>query len=120
MFDGLARRYRVAEAKEQLMAGIDNYNLTVTTAVNETQNAINTYMASLRNIELTRKVVDQYRETYDLSVDRYKNGLTPFSDVMTAQINLLQYLNSLVQARATALNSLISIYQAVGGAPEKL
>ena len=120
VFDGLARRYRVAEAKEQLIAGIDNYNLTVTTAVNETQNAINTYMASLRNIELTRKVVDQYRETYDLSVDRYKNGLTPFSDVMTAQINLLQYLNSLVQARATALNSLIGIYQAVGGAPEKL
>lgn len=120
IFDGLARNYKVAEAKQLLLEGIDNYNQTVTSAVNETQDAINTYMASLRNIELTAKVVEQYRETYDLSVDRYKNGLTPFSDVVTSQISLLQYLNSLVQARASALNSLISIYQALGGNPMQM
>lgn len=117
VFDGLARNYKVAEAKQQMLAGIDSYNQTVMTAVTETQTAMDTYSASLRQIELTRKVVEQYKETYDLSVDRYKNGLTPFSDVMSAQINLLQYLNSLVRARASALTSLITIYEALGGDP---
>lgn len=117
VFDGLARNYKVASAKQQLLEGIDNYNQTVMTAVTETQDAIDTYSAALRQIEMTRKVVEKYKETYDLSVDRYKNGLTPFSDVVTAQLNLLQYMNSLVQTRASALNSLIEIYQALGGSP---
>lgn len=117
VFDGLARNYKVASAKQQLLEGIDNYNQTVMTAVTETQDAIDTYSASLRQIEMTRKVVEKYKETYDLSVDRYKNGLTPFSDVVTAQLNVLQYMNSLVQTRANALNSLIEIYEALGGSP---
>lgn len=120
IFEGLARNYKVAEAKQQLLAGIDSYNQTVMTAVTEAQDAMDTYMATLRQIEMTRKVVEQCRDTYELSVDRYKNGLTAFSDVVTAQINLLQYTNSLVEARGNALSSLIDIYKALGGAPEGL
>lgn len=117
IFDGLARNYRVAEAKEQMLAGIDNYNMTVQNAVIETQDAMNTYSASLRQIALLQKVVEQYTETYKLSVDRYRDGLTPFSDVMNAQLSLLQYHNSLVSAKASAFDSLIEIYEALGGKP---
>lgn len=44
-----------------------------------------------------------------------RGGLNPFSDVVTAQLNLLENTNSLVTAQGDALAALISLYSALGG-----
>ena len=48
----------------------------------------------------------------------YKQGLTPFTNVVDAQINTLTYANSLIAAKGEALVALINLYKALGGAPE--
>ncbi len=118
IFEGLARNHRVAAAKEQMLAGIDNYNITVMNAVIETENALSTYDSSLRQIALYRKVLKESEESFTLAVDRYKKGLSSFTDVMNAQISMLDYENTLLETRASALTSLVKIYAAVAGAPE--
>lgn len=57
----------------------------------------------------------QSTESFDLSVSLYKQGLTPFTNVVDAQINTLTYANSLITARGDALVSLINLYKALGG-----
>lgn len=117
IFEGLARNRRVASAKEQMLAGIDNYNLTVMNAVIETENALSAYDTSLRQIALYRKVLAESQESFTLAVDRYKRGLSAFTDVMNAQISLLDYENTLLETRASALSSLVKVYAAVAGRP---
>ncbi|MDE5941104.1 MAG: efflux transporter outer membrane subunit [Muribaculaceae bacterium] len=115
IFDGMQRRYALANARETMLAGIDNYNLTVANAVREADNALSTYYSSLRYVEAVQKVVDQNVEELALAVDRYKNSLSPMSDVVTAQLNSLAAENQMIEARGSALSALISLYEALGG-----
>jgi len=115
IFDGLGRKYAVAAAKEALQAGIDNYNLTVMTAVEEADNALSTYQHSLLHVDAVTQMIIQNDEALKLAIDRYKNSLSPMSDVVTAQLNALSAASELVSARGSALASLISLYEALGG-----
>lgn len=120
LFDGLSRKYALSNARQQMEIGIDNYNQTVMTAVEEVDNAISRYSSSLRTIESYKEVLKQSSESFELSFDLYKQGLTPFTNVVDAQINTLTYANSLITARGDALNALINLYKALGGAPASL
>ena len=115
IFDGLARNLDVAEARLNLETGTDNYNLTVMNAWNETQAAMNTYTAALEAMTMDRDVVTQCSKELDLSLDLYKRGLTDFTNVADAQMNYLTYQNSYLSERASALQSLITLYEALGG-----
>ncbi len=115
LFDGLARNYRVAEAKLQFESAIDSYNLTVMNAVGEVDNALQEYDATLKSIELQEKVVEQSEKALRLAINLYKTGLTAFSNVVDGQMSWLTSQNELVSLEGEALTSLITIYQALGG-----
>lgn len=115
IFDGFNRRYSKLQARQQLELDIDNYNMTVQTAVEEVDNAIIYYAGILQNIELIEKTIQESNKSLALAVDLYKNSLSPFSNVVDAQLNLLTYQNNLVSNRGKALQSLVNIYKALGG-----
>lgn len=115
LFDGLARNYRTAEAKLQFESAVDDYNLTVMNAVEEVNNALLQYDATLESIDLQRKVVEQSEKSLHMAVDLYKTGLTAFSNVVDGQMNWLESQNTLVTLEGKALSTLISIYKALGG-----
>lgn len=115
IFDGLSREAGIESAKQQMLAGIDNYNLTVLTAVQEVETAMTSYSNDLQYIDYLNQVVVQAEKAFILSVDLYKQGLTDFINVTNSQINLLQYSNELVVAQGQALADLVSLYQALGG-----
>lgn len=115
LFDGMARRASVASAQEQMMAEIDSYNATVMNAVEEVDNCVSTYMATLKKIDYLNSLIDSSSITLDLSLDLYKRGLNPFTDVMQAQMTVLSNNNSLLEAKGSALTALIALYEALGG-----
>lgn len=115
VFDGMARNYRLAAAREQMEADIDAYNETVVTAVQEVDNAATTYEGYIRSLSFLDRLVSQSREALDLSVSLYRSTLTSFTNVVDAQMNLLEYENSRLQTRANALIALISLYESLGG-----
>ena len=102
-------------AKAQLDEAINQFNQTVLTAVQETDNAMNASRNSIKQIVALREVRNQGQETLTLSLELYKQGLTPFQNVLDAQRSLLSYENQLVQARGYSLLQLIAMYQALGG-----
>lgn len=102
-------------ARAQLDETIRQFNETVLTAVQEVDNAMSAYKNSIKQIVALREVVNQGRQTLELSLDLYKQGLTPFQNVLDAQRSLLSYENQLTQARGNSLLYLIQLYQALGG-----
>lgn len=119
LFDGLGRKYALAQAREQMEAGIDNYNLTVMTAVEEVSNCLSTYSAAIRTVELESIVLADSKEAFSLSIDQYTQGLSPFTNVVNAQIDWLNCANSLAVAQGNALLALVNLYKALGGTPDK-
>lgn len=120
LFDGFSRKAAVAQAKEQMMAGIDAYNLTVMTAYTEVENAMTSYNAAVESLELDRAVFQQSHEAFSLAMDQYKEGLSAFTNVVNAQIDWLNCANSLVSAHGDALIALIDLYKALGGSPSEV
>lgn len=115
IFDGMARKYRTAIAREQMELGVDSYNQTLLTAVQEVDSYAADYDGYLRQISLLDRLVKESVKAYDLSVDLYRSTLTPFSNVVDAQMNLLAYQNDAITAQGNALTALVSLYQALGG-----
>lgn len=109
----LAQATRLAKA--QLDETIRQFNQTVLTSVQEVDNAMSAYKNSVKQIVALREVVNQGQQTLDLSLDLYKQGLTPFQNVLDAQRSLLSYENQLTQAKGYSLLQLIKLYQALGG-----
>lgn len=115
VFDGLARKYAVTSAKEQLRNAVDNYNLTVLTAMQEADNALATYYSTLKYISALNDVVDAAKQ-YDIrSLENYKSGLAPYINVANAQMSFLEDINTLIVAKGNALSALINLYKALGG-----
>lgn len=115
LFDGLARNYRTAEAKAQLEAAVDAYNYTVMNAVIEVSNATTTFKSTMKTITLTDEVIEQSKKSLDLSIDLYKKGLSPFNNVVDAQISYLTNQDSQITAQGKALTAVVNLYEALGG-----
>ena len=115
IFDGLSRRYAAASAREDMEMQIESYNLALVTAVSEVDNALTRYMSTLKYMDSISEVVEQSAKAEDLSIDLYKQGLTDFYNVVEAQLSHLEYQNTLISARGSALTALIDLYKALGG-----
>ena len=75
----------------------------------------NNYRNSIKQIVALREVRNQGQETLKLSLELYKQGLSPFQNVLDALRSLLTYENQLRQAEGSSLLYLVSLYQALGG-----
>lgn len=115
IFNGGQRANNVRLQRVQLDETINQFNSTVLTAVQEVENAMNSYKNSIKQIVACREMVIQGQEAFKLSLDLYKQGLSPFQNVLDAQRSLLSYENSLVQAQGYSLICLVRMYQALGG-----
>ena len=101
--------------RAQLDESIHQFNNTVLTAVQEVENAMSAYRNSIKQIVVCKEMLYQGKEAFDLSLELYKQGLTPFQNVLDAQRSLLTYENTLVKAKGYSLVCLIQMYQALGG-----
>lgn len=115
VFEGLSRNYALSESKLQLESAIDQYNLTVMSAVEEVDNALASYAGLLNAIQLQTKVVAESKKSMELSFELYRSGLTMFTNVVDGQISWLTNQNTLTQMQGEALSALVTIYKSLGG-----
>lgn len=115
IFQGGERLNKVRLQKAQLDETINQFNYTVLNAVQEVDNAMSAYKNSIKQIVACREMLHQAEEVFNLSLDLYKQGLTPFQNVLDAQRSLLTYENTLVKAKGYSLVCLVQMYQALGG-----
>lgn len=114
----LARRqirtaYEVAEAQQQqaLLA----YEQSLLNAGNEVSNALYDYHTQTETIALEAKQFDALNLAVNYSEQLLLNGLANYLEVLTARQNVLNNQLNLVNARYLRLNSIVDLYEALGG-----
>ncbi|MDE6810993.1 MAG: TolC family protein [Muribaculaceae bacterium] len=115
LFDGFSREAAVAQIRAEMESQIETYNYTLTTAVQEVEDAMQLYIAAGRELTLYADVLENSNEVVSLSLERYRHGLTDFTDVANAQISYLQNHTNYQSARANLFNCIVNLYKALGG-----
>lgn len=91
------------------------YKQGILNAASEIKNAADNVEKEYRRNRETEKSLVSQQEVADLTNAKYQNGLVDFSEVLTAQQNLLNAQNSRIESNADIYNYIISFYKAVGG-----
>lgn len=92
-----------------------NYNNVLLTALVELKNAIYAVEKAYKtNIHQSNSFY-KMKNIMALTNEKYKNGLVNFTDVATAEQNLLEAQLSLADSNAQILQSIIAFYKATGG-----
>lgn len=115
IFSGRQLVQTTRAAQIQLDEGINNYNYTLQTALQEVDDAMVSYNKSLQQLEADRQALEQIKLTFEFAADLYKKGLVDYQNVLDSQRNVLSYENTLVNTHSSVLLGLVQLYKALGG-----
>jgi multidrug efflux system outer membrane protein len=104
---------RVQNAKQE--EALDQYQQTVLTALQDTENALTAYAKEQDRRDSLKESVDASQQAYDLSTQLYKNGLIDFLRVLVSQTQWDAARDALVQSDQTVSLDLVQLYKALGG-----
>lgn len=102
-------------AQLQLEQGINDYNNTLLTALQEVDDAMISYNRSLQQLDADRQALEQIRITLDYAMDLYQKGLVDYQNVLDSQRNVFSYENTFVSTQSSVLVYMIQLYKALGG-----
>jgi outer membrane protein, multidrug efflux system len=108
-------RSRIAAARAEADAQLAQYEQTVLTSLEETENALVDYGRVRARRDYLAESVKASQAAADLSQSRYDNGATDFLSVLDAERVLLQAQDQLAQTRTQTATALVAVYKALGG-----
>jgi NodT family efflux transporter outer membrane factor (OMF) lipoprotein len=115
LFDAGRRRANLADADAQYDAAVEQYNQTLTNALREVVDQLNSFRSvSAQRIE-QEHALDASRDAYDLAVLRYREGVGNYLQVLSAEAPLLAQESLQADLRARALDLSINLVRALGG-----
>jgi NodT family efflux transporter outer membrane factor (OMF) lipoprotein len=109
----IVNNVRVQDAAFQAL--ITNYQNAVLTAQREVEDGLIGFLNAQRRTELLELSAAAAKRSQDLAVLQYREGITDFTTVLTAEQNLLQQQDALAVSRGDIPTNLIRTYRALGG-----
>jgi NodT family efflux transporter outer membrane factor (OMF) lipoprotein len=91
------------------------YQQTVLTAFQQVEDYLSDVRIDSQQLERERAAVGSAQTYVNLALDRYKTGLDPYLDVITAQNTLLADQQSLYTTQISAMTAAVQLVQALGG-----
>lgn len=91
------------------------YQKTVLTGLQEVDDSLVTYAKEQDRRQALEAAVDADQRAVDLAKDLWRNGLTDFLQVLTAEQNLFIVQNQLAQSQTAVSTDLVALYKALGG-----
>ena len=119
LFQGGALRGQLALRNAQQQEAAIGYAKTVLTAFTQVNTALSTYQEEHATQDALRVDVQQTGIALSLAEDQYKNGLTDYLTVLTAQQAQLGAQQALAQSQERLGTDLVTLYQALGGGWEQ-
>ncbi len=108
-------RSRIMAARAGADAQLAEYEQTVLTSLEETENALVDYGRARARRDYLAESVKASQDAATLSRSRYDNGATDFLTVLDAERVLLQAHDQLAQTRTATATALVAVYKALGG-----
>ena len=93
----------------------DQYQKTLLAAAQELDNAAASFAYGRIQIDIVRDSVRAARRSLDIAMIQYREGLVDFQRVLDSQQSLFNQQEALVTTQGGILQSLITVYKALGG-----
>lgn len=112
----LGRVYaRIKAADARAEANLAQYEQTVLSALEETENALVNYNQERNRRDLLALAAKASERAHELAHIRFAEGITDFLTVLDAELRLLQDQDSLARSETATATALAAIYKALGG-----
>lgn len=115
IFDMGRIRQNIAVQDARTEQALLSYELTLLKAIKEVEDSLTGFHEQQQRLKALDKSVAASLESLDMSTKLYKDGLTPFQDVLDAQRALLDAESSQDQATGNSAIQLVSLYKALAG-----
>jgi NodT family efflux transporter outer membrane factor (OMF) lipoprotein len=115
LFDGGALRAQLKDRYAGYDAAISDYNQTLIGALNDVATQVATIHAVEQQQVTAQSAYDASRRAYDLEIIRYKAGLDPQLQVLSADVARLEQSQRVATLRMQRLDAQVALIQALGG-----
>lgn len=115
IFNGGANVANLQYAKAQRDLFVSQYELAIQTAFKEVADALAVRGTIQDQLDAQRALVDAAADSYQLAEARYTKGVDTFLNALDAQRTLYNAEKSLVSARLTASDNVVTLYRVLGG-----
>jgi multidrug efflux system outer membrane protein len=112
-------RSRIKAAGAQADAQMAQYEKTVLTSLEETENALVDFGRNQARRDYLRESVKASQDAARLARERYDSGAADFLTVLDAERVLLQSRDQLAQTETQTATSLVALYKSLGGGWEE-
>jgi outer membrane protein TolC len=109
----IINQVRVQDARFQEL--LLTYRNTVLKAQQEVENALIAFLTSQERAKKLAGATDAAQRSMELAILQYREGITDFTTVLTAQQNLLTQQDNLADTLGQISTSLVNMYRAMGG-----
>jgi NodT family efflux transporter outer membrane factor (OMF) lipoprotein len=94
---------------------LQNYRKSVISGFSDVETALSAVRTTAQSEQLQRAVVTASQSAFDISEQRLREGTIDLVTVLQTQQTLFTAQDSLVQARLSRMQAIVSLYQALGG-----
>jgi NodT family efflux transporter outer membrane factor (OMF) lipoprotein len=115
IFDGGLRSATVAQYRAAYDEAVANYRQTVLTAFQQVEDNLASLRILSQEIAQQDQAVASSQRYVTLATDRYRLGLDPYLDVVTAQTSLFSNQQTDVTLRLQQLTASVQLIEALGG-----
>ncbi len=115
IFEGGRLRRTLELRKAQQQEAAINYQKTVLDAFHEVDNALIAYRAEQLRRDRLEAAVQQSRRAQGLAQTRFRDGVSDFLEVLTAQRSVLAAEQARADSITTVSTNLVALYKALGG-----
>lgn len=105
----------VHQQEELKEVNIQQYKIALLSAVGDIRNSVEAMRQEQQKNGAYLKSVLTQKKIMRYSLERYRNGLMEFSDILTAEQNLLEAQKNLADSNGTMYQNLIAFYKSIGG-----
>jgi NodT family efflux transporter outer membrane factor (OMF) lipoprotein len=115
LFAGGAKVANLRLQKSLALQQIQNYQGTLLRAFQQVEDSMVTLKADYGGYQQNLEAIALSEKAVKLTEIRYKNGISPRLDTLTARRQLLQFQQVANQNKASSLIDLVNLYSALGG-----
>jgi len=115
LFTGGGLKGNLQLAKSEYQQALITYKETIQQAFGDVSNALIAYQKYHQVRVRQEKTVVDLQDSVNLSLSRYRGGITTYLEVLDGQRSLYSGELTLAQARGDEYQSLVQIYKALGG-----
>lgn len=115
LFDGGARSSNIKAAKAGYEASVASYRQTVLTAFQEVEDSLVSLNILDSQAQIQNEISKNALAAYKLALNQYKIGITDYSALLTAEINLYNANKNAVDTEGLRTVAAIGLIKALGG-----